>query len=412
MDTNYKLTIPYDVQILLDELNNNGYESFVVGGCVRDSFLENRDVNDWDICTNANPQQVLKVFDNYKVIKTGLMHGTVTVIYKGCNYEITTYRVDGEYIDSRRPESVHFVSDLSEDLKRRDFTINALAYNHTGLADYNGGILDIKNKIIRCVGNPNDRFKDDSLRILRALRFASVLGFTIDDNTKSAIFSLKDSLKNISSERIITEFCKLLTGINGVEILREYREVITVFIPEMHDNQDFEQSLEVMKYIPKTHSNFLILRLSAFFGGIQKDITANILKRLKCSKILINQVTLLVENYDYNLECERKKILRFLNKYDIDFLNDFLVLKQAKYNSQKDKIITIEEIQKLTNLLIAENACYKPYHLKITGKDLIEIGIPQGKKVGEILSILMNEVLDENLENDKHILIKKSHQLI
>ncbi len=450
MDNNYNFIIPDDVKIILAELTDNGFESYVVGGCVRDSFIEGRQVNDWDICTNAKPDQVLEVFKNYNVIQTGLQHGTVTVVYNSENYEITTYRVDGEYVDNRRPKNVNFVSELAEDLKRRDFTINALAYNNQGLKDFNDGIADINQKIVRCVGDAYTRFDEDALRILRALRFGSVLGFTIELETRKAIYDLKDNLKNISNERIMVEFYKLITGINAIEILREFSEVIAVFIPEIQDMFGFEQNnqhhkydvwehtLKAIEYIPLNHKNCLILRLAAFFHDIgkpqtytqdgngvghfyehapvSKDITTNILTRLKSSKDMINRVCMLVENHDRQLTDTRKNVLRFLNKFNIEFLNDYITLRQADIKAQGnligDRLEVLDNISDIAIELINENACYKTSQLKINGKDLIKLGVPQGKKIGEILSDLMTEVLDEKLENDKDILINRVKMLL
>lgn len=444
------IPIPIDVKKLLNALTNSNYESYAVGGCVRDSFIENREVNDWDICTNATPDQVLEVFKDYKVITTGLKHGTVTVLYNYEHYEITTYRIDGEYIDNRRPENVFFVSDLAEDLRRRDFTINALAYNENGLVDYNNGIIDIKSKLIKCVGDPHNRFNEDALRILRGLRFASVLGFSIEKNTELAMFDLKNNLKNISSERIVTEFFKLITGTNAIEVLSKYRDIIAVFIPEIQDMFEFKQNnpfhkydvwehtLKTIEFISTESENLLILRLSALFHDIGKpkaytvdekgighfykhakystEITKTVLTRLKCSNELIIRVSSLVENHDRQLNDSRKNIIKFLNKFNIEFLNDYLVLRNADINAQNnisnDRFNTLIRIKEIANDLINEDFCYKPAQLKITGADLIALGVPQGKQIGNILSTLMSEVLDENLENDKQSLISRAKELI
>lgn len=450
MVDNTEIILPVDTKTLLSTLNNAGFESYVVGGCVRDSFIEAREVNDWDICTNAKPEQVVDVFSQYNVIETGLQHGTVTVILNHTNYEITTYRVDGEYKDSRRPEQVSFVSDLSEDLKRRDFTINALAYNEKdGLIDYNNGVQAISQKLIKCVGVPSERFTEDALRILRGLRFASVLGFSIEAETETAMFELKDKLTLISSERIMAEFSKLILGVNATEILRKYREIIAVFIPEITKMFDFEQHNPYHKYDVYEHSlyaiehiqtktNQLNLHLAAFFHDIGKPttftqdetgvghfykhakvskyITHNILTRLKCSNSTITQVCMLVENHDRQLDCSRRSILRFVNKFDFDFLNDYLTLKEADIKAQgtqiTERLEIITKIKELSKNLQNENICYKPTQLQINGNDLIALGVPQGKQIGQILNQIMQEVLEENLKNDKQTLIKYAHQFI
>lgn len=444
------INIPNNVKKLLNMLTNSNYESYAVGGCVRDSFLENREVNDWDICTNATPEQVLEVFIDYKVIKTGLQHGTVTVLFDSEHYEVTTYRVDGEYVDNRRPEHVVFVSDLAEDLRRRDFTINALAYNENGLVDYNNGIADIENKLIKCVGNPHNRFNEDALRILRGLRFASVLDFQIEPITEKAMFDLKNNLNNISNERITIEFFKLITGVNAIEVLSKYREIIAIFIPEIQDMFEFNQNnpfhkydvwehtLKTIEFIPINHENSLILRLSALFHDIGKpkaysvdeqgighfykhakystEITKTVLTRFKCNKDLINSVTLLVENHDRQLNDSRKNILKFLNKFSIEFLNDYLILRNADIKAQSDlsndRLLILAKIKEISIDLINENICYKPAQLKINGSDLINLGVPQGKEVGNILLILISEVLDESLENDTNALTIRAKELI
>jgi tRNA nucleotidyltransferase (CCA-adding enzyme) len=209
------INLPKNVEFILKNLEACGFEAFVVGGCVRDSFLH-QEPHDWDICTDATPEQTKTSFNTYRVIETGIQHGTITIVIDEETYEITTYRIDGEYSDNRRP-------DLKADLARRDFTINAMAYNHKiGLVDFFGGQDDLQNKLIKCVGNPEDRFKEDALRILRAIRFASVYGFQIEENTKLSIHSLKKSLANIAVERINVELCKLLCGI-GVECVLNNR---------------------------------------------------------------------------------------------------------------------------------------------------------------------------------------------
>lgn len=444
MDSKQKLVLPNDVKTLLHTLSNAGYEGYVVGGCVRDSFLQSRELNDWDICTNAKPDQVLKIFNDYNVIETGLKHGTVTVLVNSVGYEITTYRIDGEYKDNRRPENVSFVSDLEQDLKRRDFTINALAYNESnGLIDYNNGILDIENKVIKCVGVAHNRFNEDALRIIRGLRFASVLGFNIEKDTELAMFDLKDNLRNVSNERVSTEFCKLITGKNATEILRKYRDIIAVFIPEITEMFDFEQNSPYHKYDVWEHTiqavdnipaNMLTLRLSAFFHDIGKPktytqdekgighfykhafvsqkIAKNVLTRLNFSNDMINQICMLVQHHDRPLIPNKKSILKFLNKFDIDFLNDYIVLRTADIKAQgtflDERLQILVETKQISQTIIAENICYKPSQLKINGNDLIKLGIPQGEKIGQILTKLMKEILNEKLENDKDILIERA----
>ena len=227
------ISLDAGAKFIIDTLINKGYEAFAVGGCIRDSLM-GKNPSDWDICTSSLPNETVTTFENIgiKTFKTGIKHGTITILYNNTTYEVTTYRTDGKYIDNRHPENVKFICNLKEDLARRDFTINAMAYNHQqGLIDYFGGQNDLKNKIIRTVGNPEKRFSEDSLRILRCLRFSSVLGFEIEKNTSDSVVKLSPFLKNISSERINVELNKLLLGENLEYILINYTDILSVFIP-------------------------------------------------------------------------------------------------------------------------------------------------------------------------------------
>jgi len=225
------INISNEAEKVIDTLEANGYEAYVVGGCVRDSFM-GKIPEDWDICTSALPEQTADCFPDSHIIETGLKHGTITIITNHIPIEATTYRVDGDYSDNRRPDSVEFVRELKEDLSRRDFTINAMAYNHSrGLVDYFGGVSDIKGKTIRCVGDADKRFQEDSLRIMRALRFASALGFDIDEETSGAVFRNKELLGNIAVERISVELNKMLIGDSVKEILLSYTQIIKEIIP-------------------------------------------------------------------------------------------------------------------------------------------------------------------------------------
>ena len=223
-----KIQLPKDVSFILDTYLKNGYQAFIVGGCVRDALL-GKTPTDYDICTNALPKETLKLFSDFRIIETGIKHGTVTLLLDSVPYEITTFRTDGDYLDSRHPQSVNFVTNIEEDLKRRDFTVNAMAYNQTdGLIDLYGGQKDLENKIIRCVGNSEQRFTEDALRIMRAIRFCATLDFAIEDETKKSIFKLKSNLLNIAKERINVEFTKTLLSDN-TKVYSEYYEIFKLF---------------------------------------------------------------------------------------------------------------------------------------------------------------------------------------
>lgn len=331
INKNIKIQISKGVEYIINTLQENGYEAYIVGGAVRDSLLE-RKVNDWDITTSANPQEVVNIFENlgYKIIPTGLKHGTVTILINSIGYEVTTFRVDGEYEDNRHPKEVKFTSNLREDLKRRDLTINAMAYNDKiGLVDYFYGLEDLNNKIIRCVGNSKDRFNEDSLRMLRCIRFASQLNFCMEESIKLNIRKLSRNIANVSMERIRDELCKILVSSQPVYGIRNIVELnlMDYIIPELkacvgfeqhnihHDKDVYGHILSVVENVP----NKLELRLAALlhdigkprcfsigdngqghFYGHQKisaDMTKDILKRLKFDNKTIDKVDKLVYNH-------------------------------------------------------------------------------------------------------------------
>ncbi|MBP1926957.1 tRNA nucleotidyltransferase (CCA-adding enzyme) [Sedimentibacter acidaminivorans] len=434
----YKIKMPVEVETAINILNINCFDAYVVGGCVRDSILE-IEPSDWDIATSAQPHDIIKCFKGYKVIETGIKHGTVTVIISNMILEITTYRIDGEYKDNRRPEDVKFTTDIAHDLERRDFTINAMAYNHeSGLVDLYGGIKDIELKTIRCVGKPDKRFSEDGLRILRALRFASVLGFEIECNTSASIYKNKSLLTNISSERIVIELNKLITGYNFKNILNEYRYVLAVFIPEIerlfNDNKKsisseydlWENTLDFMANV----TNDLHLRLATMFHGIgitqystnereiyscnedyakkSSNIAFNIMKNLKYDRETVEIVRMLVLYHNAKIQPISKDIKRWLNKIGIEIFNKLLLIKKAYIELQEnlidEKSYDIKQIEFIFNNIIENNQCYNLRDLEVNGTDLIEIGLPKGKCIGLILNELLDLVIDEELENNKEVL--------
>ena len=249
----FDIKIPKDVASIIDQLDEHGYDAYVVGGCVRDSIL-GRTPNDWDICTSATPDQMIAIFEDYEVIPTGLQHGTITIVINHTPYEITTFRIDGKYLDNRRPDKVSFTTDIVQDLSRRDFTMNSMAYNpKVGLVDPYNGQQDIQSKVIRCVGNADDRFNEDALRIIRALRFASVYGFEISSDTAQSIHNNAGLLNNIAVERINVELCKLLCGKGVLDILLNYSDVIATIIPEIKPCIGFNQNNRYHQYTIYDH---------------------------------------------------------------------------------------------------------------------------------------------------------------
>ena len=438
------IQIPESVKELLNRLNKAGFEAYLVGGCVRDTIM-GKVPFDWDICTNALPLEVKAVFSEYHVIETGLQHGTVTVVINRMPIEVTTYRTDGEYKDHRRPLEVEFVRDLQEDLARRDFTINALAYHpETGIIDYYNGQKDIEHKIIRCVGNASDRFEEDALRILRALRFSSRLGFMIADEVKQAIYKKKKLLNDISKERIYSEFCGILMGQNVVGVLLEYREIIAAFIPEIIPTFDFVQNHPYHQYDVYRHTvetvgavaEDLSLRLAMFFHDIGKpsmhtrdekgidhfyehadvsvDITRKVFNRLKVDNETKHRVLLLIQWHDASIR--KRKILSWLNRLGEGTFRQLLkvqradILGQAK-DKQKERLKELEEIEKALELELEKGSCFSLSQLEIDGRDLIELGIPKGKDIGLILESLLQEVIEEKTHNDKEELKRRAVEI-
>ncbi len=432
------MTIFEKANYLIEIIENAGFEAYQVGGCVRDFFME-RKCDDIDITTCAKPYDLEKILDenNVKYIETGLKHGTVTAVFDGDNFEITTYRTDGEYIDNRHPENVNFVNDIDEDLSRRDFTINAIAYNpnKNEIVDLFGGQKDIENKIIKAVGDPDKRFKEDALRIMRAIRFSSTLTFEIEENTKLALFRNKELLKNVSAERIFTELSKLLLGDNVFNVLTEYKEILGVIIPELVPIFNCEQNTVWHIYDVYTHTaktvkespKILPLRLTMLlhdigkplakttddngvdhFKGHQKisaDLAAPILKRFKISNELFDRVMLIIPIHDIHIGTKKKNIKKWLNRLGEQGIRDLIEVKRADKLGQNPEM-TGEELQNLitTEALVDEiidnGEPYSVKDLKINGFDLINLGF-KGKMIGDILSAVLEKVIDGELENEK-----------
>ncbi len=430
MMKNLKIDMPVEVEAALNILKDNGYESYIVGGCVRDSIL-GVEPEDWDITTSALPSQIMECFKNYKMIENGLKHGTVAVIINAVLLEITTYRIDGKYTDNRRPDYVEFTNKIELDLERRDLTINAMAYNHAyGLIDYFGGINDIKLKEIKCVGNPDSRFNEDGLRILRALRFASVLGFEIEIETSKSIHINKELLKNISAERISAEFNKLITGVNFINIMTEYRDVISVFIPELNNMSTYENGRDLYHHSLIAMANVqndLMLRLVMLFHETAKltdsdkikngaghsktslEIAADVLNRLKYDNSTIKAVKTLIMHHDEEIEANAVSIKRWLNKTGEASFRNLLEIKKAdlksSYYAHEDRLREIFNAELILNDIVKNNQCYSLKNLAVSGDDLIAAGIETGIKVGRILNELLEMVIDEKIENDKDKLL-------
>lgn len=443
----FKINIPADANELIHTLQNNGHSAYIVGGCVRDSIL-GRTPHDWDICTSATPSEMLEIFKDRKIIETGLQHGTVTVVVNGEPYEITTYRIDGIYSDNRRPDTVTFTDKLTEDLRRRDFTINAMAYNdEEGLIDPFNGMRDIEYKKIDCVGSAKDRFGEDALRILRAIRFAAQLEFTIMPGTDWEIHKQYKNLENISIERIKSEFCKIASSESFCVELLLYEDVFSLFIPELKDMIDFHQNnpwhiWDVFNHtihaVEHCDSDDLIVRLAVFFhdfgkphsyqdgedgirhfkghGKVSADITDSIMKRLRFDNDTRNNVVELVYYHDATFEVGKKYVKRWLNKIGEKQFRRLLQVKKADNKAQNlelssDRIEELSEIESLIDEVLQEEECFSLKDLAVNGKDLMSIGYKSGKELGNTLNRLLQLVIDGDCPNEKEKLLQEAESL-
>lgn len=433
------LTISEKVEFIINKLETAGFEAYAVGGCVRDSIL-GRKPDDWDITTSAKPEQVKSLFR--RTVDTGLQHGTVTVMIDKEGFEVTTYRVDGEYEDGRHPKEVTFTASLEEDLKRRDFTINAMAYNtSSGLVDMFGGLEDIKKKIIRCVGNPLERFTEDALRIMRAVRFSAQLGFEIEKETKAALSVIAPNLKNVSAERIETELVKLLVSPHPDYLRTAWETGITKeFLPEFDACMDTEQNTphhcwSVGEHTLRSLLNVpcdKVLRLTMLLhdigkpkvkttdengrdhfkthGSVGEKMAKEILRRLKFDNDTIRKVSHLVKWHDYRPENTPKSVRRALNKIGEELFPEYLMVQRADMLAQsaykrKEKTERIEKLTILYREIIEKKECISLKTLAVTGSDLIEAGMKPGKEIGVVLNSLLEMVLENPELNKKETLL-------
>lgn len=440
------MDMPKNVDTAINLLQSAGFEAYAVGGCVRDSLL-GKTPNDWDITTSAKPEDMKSVFADFHCIDTGIKHGTVTVVIDGEPLEITTFRLDGEYEDNRHPKSVTFTSNLGADLGRRDFTVNAMAYSKkTGTVDLFGGQNDLKNKIIRCVGDPDRRFNEDALRILRALRFASALDFEIEEKTAQSLLKNCALLGNISEERIAKELLKLVCGKGAKRILTDFAPVLFEILPELqpmyknsHDNPHhcydiYEHTLIAVESIdPEPTLRFAMLLhdcgkpavkkfdengVAHFYGHqrISAEISAQILAQLKVSNKFRDEILFLVSNHDrWELYENTEKMPRYLSKFGLDGVLKLLKVMRAdvlaqspEYRYRLDQIADAEETAKN---LAAQKPCLSLSELQINGRTLMDIGIPQGRKLGAVLAQLLDEVIDGVTKNTQEALMTRAREI-
>ena len=438
-----KVELPEKAKYIIDTITQAGYEAYIVGGCVRDVIL-GRTPEDWDITTSAKPEQVKALFR--RTIDTGIQHGTVTVMLDKEGFEITTYRIDGKYEDSRHPKEVTFTPNLAEDLKRRDFTINAMAYNEeAGLIDLFGGMEDIERKMIRCVGDARERFREDALRMMRAIRFSAQLGYTIEEQTKEAIRELAPNLKNISAERIQVELVKLLvsphpdylriaydTGVTKV-IFPEFDKAMET--PQNHPHHQYnvgEHTLRSLSCVePDKH-----LRLAMLFHDIGKpgtltvdaegithfhnhaavgeELTKSVLRRLKFDNDTVETVSKLVRYHDYGngVNPDMQIVRRAMNKIGEDIFPMLFPVKYADLMAQsaykrQEKTDMLEKWKALYEQIVAQNQCVSLKTMAVTGSDLIAAGMKPGRELGIMLNTLLDLVLENPQNNTKEFLLSE-----
>ncbi len=434
-----RIQLPRKAEDIIEKIQTAGYEAYAVGGCIRDSIL-GKEPDDWDITTSAKPEEVKMLFD--RTIDTGIQHGTVTVMIGKEGFEITTYRIDGKYEDSRHPKDVTFTSNLKEDLRRRDFTINAMAYNSKdGLIDLYEGVQDMKQGLIRCVGDAEERFTEDALRMMRAVRFSAQLGYAIEENTKKAIRKLAPTIQNISAERIRTELVKLMTSAHPDFFRIAYETGITAQVfPEFDICMETEQNnphhcYSVGEHILHTLSyveNDKVLRLAMLFHDIGKprtltideegithnhghaavgeELTVRILKRLKFDNDTIDKVKKLVRYHDRKIETNAKSVRRAVSDIGEDIFPLLFSVKYADIMAQSEyqrdeKLSELETLKSIYGRIIEEKNCLSLKDLAVTGGDLIAAGMKPGREIGTALHKLLEVVLEEPEHNQKEYLL-------
>ncbi len=446
MNIIFHINFPSPVLAILARLEAHGHEAWAVGGCVRDALLGHA-VHDWDLCTSATPDEMLHAFSGWAVRETGLRHGTLTVMLEGAGYEVTTYRVDGAYTDGRRPDTVCFTHSLQEDLARRDLTINAMALHpQAGLVDPFEGVSDLQHKIIRCVGTPALRFAEDELRILRALRFASTLNFSMDPSTADAIHAqcATHALRHTAPERLLAELLALLPGSGVLNVLLEYPDVLAQFIPEIRATVGFDQHNPYHVYSVWEHIAHAVaaappeaeIRLALllhdiakpvcfsqdvagnghFYGHAQrgKAMATQILQRLHCPGDLTDATARLIGWHDTPLQADPAVVRRWLNRAGEQQFRRLICMHRCDALAKTpslcaERLGQLDLVECLLNTLLAERACFCLKDLAVNGRDVMAAGIPRGPQVGAALNHLLDAVLDGRLPNERQRLLKELH---
>lgn len=440
-----RMKLPGDVKKIIEILEQNGYEAYAVGGCVRDTLLL-RMPGDWDVTTSAKPEEVKALFSH--TIDTGIEHGTVTVMMNRIGYEVTTYRIDGEYEDARHPKEVTFTANLIEDLKRRDFTINAMAYNDAvGVVDEFDGLKDLEQGVIRCVGDPMERFTEDALRMLRAVRFAAQLNFTIEEGTQEAIRKLAPTIAKVSAERIAVELIKILTSEHPERIRTAYELGLTaVFFPEFDVAMETEQHnihhmytvgehiIVSMQQVEPEKNIRLIMLLHDLAKPVVKttdeagqdhfrghtqggaDMARRVLRRLKFDNATIDFVARMVKHHDDRPE-EPAKIRRFFSEIGLENVPMMLKIKRADLLGQsmyqrESKMALVDHIENVYRETVEKRYCVQKKDMSVNGSDLIAMGMKQGKEMGLVLDQLFDAVLENPENNSREKLLELAHKFI
>jgi len=443
-----EIRLPNEVKLIINTLTTHGFSAYAVGGCVRDA-LRGTEPHDWDICTSAPPEKIKEVFAKYRTVDTGIRHGTITVVMSCGSYEVTTFRIDGVYSDGRHPDTVTFTDSIVEDLSRRDFTINAMAYNpDKGLFDPFGGRHDLAHGIIRCVGCSTDRFNEDPLRILRAMRFASVFNFDIHPDTKDAIRFCRGRLCEVSKERIAAELSRMLVGCNIASVMLDFPDVFSEIIPELGGCVGFDQKNPHHKYDVYTHIAYAVfsygeddlsVKLALFLHDIAKPImytetddgirrflgheligakmAENILRRLRYDNKTIDEVVSLILHHDSNIADTNKCVRRWMNRIGERRFGQLLDVMESDACAKSDDVYIkkrehLSKVRCIYEDILLSGMCFSLKDLKIDGNDILYIGLPQGKAIGEILRFLLDRVISGEIENDRDVLLKEAGFLV
>ncbi len=441
-----RIAMPSDVAALLSRLHQNGFSAYVVGGCVRDS-LRGVPPHDWDVATAATPQETAALFADYRTVSVGAEHGTVAVLTEMRTVEITTFRTEGGYADNRHPDQVTFVNNVTEDLRRRDFTVNAMAYNdEEGLVDPFDGQTDLAHGVLRCVEDPTTRFTEDALRILRGLRFAATLPLSVDPATARALHTTRKRLCNIAAERVSAELTRLLCGQWMLPVLQEFRDVLAVVIPEIAATFDFDQRNPHHCYDVYTHTlhavaaapNDPLVRWAVLLHDIGKpqtftidqdgighfkghgaasaQLSEQILTRLRMSRETVQTVTTLVEAHDRQIDPTPAAVKRALNRFGEATLRRLIAVKHADNATHALHATARREqwqaVESVLNAVLQEAACFSLKDLYVKGNDITSLGVPSGPQVGQLLNRLLNEVIDGTLENDRTVLLRRLQSLL